>query len=147
MQRGRLKGEWCGGLYGTVALQNPYLRGYVLYRGGCAFVLRWAMKCSTAFISGYPSCIIVEIRGAIALTYWQILFSVVADPAIVGRFSCEGNDNESNIIDEILNKKQNRRMAVQVMSYFFLHHKNLKKTKDGIWGVTTRTVKSKKVCV
>ena len=65
-QRGRLKGEWCGGLYGAVALQNPCLRGYVLYRGGCAFVLRWAMKCHIAFISEYPS-IIVEIRGAIAL--------------------------------------------------------------------------------
>ena len=90
-QRGRLKGEWCGGLYGAVALQNRYLCGYVLYRGGCVFVLRWAMKCPTAFISGYPSCIIVEIRGAIALILWQILFSVVTDPAMVGRFSrlCE----------------------------------------------------------
>ena len=66
-RKGRLKGEWFGGLYGTVALQNPYLRGYVLYRGGYAFVLRWAMKCPTAFIGGYPSCIIVEIRGAIVL--------------------------------------------------------------------------------
>ena len=66
-QRGRLKGEWCGGLYGAVALQNPYLRGYVQYRGGCAFVLRRAIKCPTAFIGGYPSCIIVENRGAIAL--------------------------------------------------------------------------------
>ena len=26
-------------------------------------------------------------------------------------------------------------MAVQLMSHFFLHHKNLKKTKDGIWGM------------
>ena len=38
----------------------------VLYRGGCAFVLRRAMKCHTAFIGGYPSCTIVEIRGAVA---------------------------------------------------------------------------------
>ena len=63
---GRLKGEWCGGLYGAVALQNPCLREYVLYRGGCAFVLRQAMKCPTAFIGGYPSSIIVEIRSSIA---------------------------------------------------------------------------------
>ena len=66
-RKGRVKGEWYGGLYGAVALQNPYLRGYVLYRDGCALVLRRAMKCPTAFIGGYPSCIIVEIRGAIAL--------------------------------------------------------------------------------
>ena len=60
---------------------------------------------------------------------------------------CMGNDNESDKTNEILYKKQNRRMAVQLMSSFFLHHKNLKKTKDGIWGMTTRTMKSKKVCV
>ena len=29
----------------------------------------------------------------------------------------------------------------------FLHYKNLKKTKGGIWGMTTRTMKSMKVCV
>ena len=48
-------------------LQNPYLRGYVLYIGWCVFVLRRAVKCPIAFFGGYPSCIIVEIRGAIAL--------------------------------------------------------------------------------
>ena len=31
------------------------------------FVLRWIMKCSTAFIGGYRRCIIVEIHSAIAL--------------------------------------------------------------------------------
>ena len=66
-RRERLKGEWCGGLYGAIALQNPYVRGYVLYRGGCVFALRRAMKCPTTLIGGYPSCIIVEICGAIAL--------------------------------------------------------------------------------
>ena len=48
------------------------------------------MKCLTELIGGYPSCIIIEIHGAIALIYWQILFSVVTDPAMVGRFSCVG---------------------------------------------------------
>ena len=61
------KGEWCGRLYGAIALQNPYLCRYVLCRDGCVFVLRQAMKCSTAYISGYPNCIIAEIRGAAAL--------------------------------------------------------------------------------
>ena len=59
---------------------------------------------------------------------------------------CLGNDNENDKTDEILYKKQNRRMVVQLMSHFFLHHKNQKKTKDGIWGMTTRTMKSMKVC-
>ena len=55
-----------------------------------------------------------------------------------------GNNDESNETDEILYKKQNQRMAVQMMSHFFLHHKNLKKTKDSIWGMMTRTMKSMK---
>ena len=45
---------------------------------------------------------------------------------------CLGNDNESDKTDEILYKKKNWRIAVQLMSRFFLYHKNLKKTKDGI---------------
>ena len=49
-----------------------------------------------------------------------------------------GNDDENDKTDEILHKKQNQTMAVQLMSRFFLHHKNLKKTKDGIWGMTMR---------
>ena len=61
------RGEWCGGLYEAISLQNSYLHRYVLYRGGCVFVLRQAMKCPTTFIGGYPSCIITEIYGAIAL--------------------------------------------------------------------------------
>ena len=60
---------------------------------------------------------------------------------------CLGNDDKSNKTDEILYKKHNRRIEVQLMSCFFLHHKNLKKTKDGIWGMTTRTMKSMKVSV
>ena len=47
--------------------RDPYLHGYVLYRGGCVFVLRRAMKSPTVFIGGYPSCIITEIHGPIAL--------------------------------------------------------------------------------
>ena len=45
---------------------------------------------------------------------------------------CLGNDDENNKTNEILYKKQSWRMAVQLMSRFFLHHKNLKKTKDGM---------------
>ena len=58
-----------------------------------------------------------------------------------------GNDDKSDNTDEILYKKQNRRMAVQLMNRFFLHHKNLKKTKDGICGMMTSTMKSMKVCI
>ena len=39
---------------------------------------------------------------------------------------CLQNDDENDKINEILYKKQK--------SHFFLHYKNLKKTKDGIWG-------------
>ena len=46
------------------------------------------MKCPTAFISGYPSCIISEIRGNIELIWWRILFCVKADPAIACCFCC-----------------------------------------------------------
>ena len=60
---------------------------------------------------------------------------------------CLGNDDKSDKTDEILYKKQNQRMAVQLMSRFFLYHKSLKKTKDGIWGMMMRTMKSMKVCV
>ena len=45
---------------------------------------------------------------------------------------CLGNDDENDKTNEILYKKQNQRMTVQLMSSLFLHHKNLKKTKDGI---------------
>ena len=59
---------------------------------------------------------------------------------------CLENDNKNNKTDEIPYKKQNRRIAVQMMSRFSLHRKTLKKTKDGIWRITTRTMKSMKVC-
>ena len=36
---------------------------------------------------------------------------------------CLGNDNENDKTDEIPCKKQNRRMAVQLLSHFSLHHK------------------------
>ena len=58
-----------------------------------------------------------------------------------------GNDDENDKMDEILHKKKNQMMAVQLMSRYFLHHKNLKKTRDGIWGMMTRTMKSMKLCV
>ena len=45
---------------------------------------------------------------------------------------CLGNDDENDKTNEIPYKKQNRRMVVQLMSCFFLHHKDLKETKDGI---------------
>ena len=44
---------------------------------------------------------------------------------------CLVNDDEIDKTDEISYKKQNRRMKVQLMNCFSLHHKNLKKTKDG----------------
>ena len=66
-RKGEAKRRMVWRIYGAVVLQNPYPRGYVLYTGGCVFVLRRAMKFPTAFFGGYPSCIIVEIRGAIAL--------------------------------------------------------------------------------
>ena len=47
---------------------------------------------------------------------------------------CLGKDDKNDKTDGILYKKQNQRMAMQLMSRFFLHHKNLKKTKDGISG-------------
>ena len=66
-QRGRLKGEWCGGLYGAVALQNPYLCGYIVYRGGCAFVLRVGHEVSYRVYWRISKLYNVEIHGAIAL--------------------------------------------------------------------------------
>ena len=45
---------------------------------------------------------------------------------------CLGNNNRKDKMDKIPYKKQNRRMAVQLMSRFSLHHKNLKETKYGI---------------
>ena len=42
---------------------------------------------------------------------------------------CLGNDDESDKTNEIPYKKQNQRMAVQLMSRFFLNHKNLKETQ------------------
>ena len=48
------------------------------------------------------------------------------------KWSCLGNDNENDKTDKIPYKKQSRKMAVQLMNHFFLHHKNLKETKDGI---------------
>ena len=59
---------------------------------------------------------------------------------------CVGNDDEKGKAYEIPSKKQNWRVAVQLMSHFSLHHKNLRKTKDGIWRMTIRTMKSMKVC-
>ena len=50
---------------------------------------------------------------------------------------CLQNNDENDKTNEILYKKQK--------SHFSLHHKNLKKTKDGIWG-KTRTMKSMKLC-
>ena len=44
-----------------------------------------------------------------------------------------GNDEKNNKTDEIVCKKQILRMAVELMSHFFLHHKNLKKTKEGMY--------------
>ena len=61
------------------------------------------------------------------------------------KWLCLGNDNKNNVTNEIPYKKQNQRVAVQLMTRFFLHHKNLKETKDGIWRMTTRTMKSMKV--
>ena len=46
------------------------------------------MKCPTAFISRYLSCIISEIRGNIELIWWRILFCVKVDPAIACCFCC-----------------------------------------------------------
>ena len=34
-QREKLKGIEYGGVYGAVVLQDPRLRGYVVYGGGC----------------------------------------------------------------------------------------------------------------
>ena len=45
---------------------------------------------------------------------------------------CLGNNNVNNKSNEILYRKQNRRMAVQLMSCYFLHHKIRRKTKDSI---------------
>ena len=45
---------------------------------------------------------------------------------------CLGNDDENDKANEISYKKQNQRMAVQLISRFFLDCKNLKKTKDSI---------------
>ena len=59
---------------------------------------------------------------------------------------CVENDDENDKTDEILYKTQNWRMAVQLMSRFFLHNKNLKETRDGIWRMMKRTRKSMKVC-
>ena len=56
---------------------------------------------------------------------------------------CLGNDNKNDKTDEIPYKKQNPRMAVQLMSHFSLHHKHLMKTKkDGIWRMMMRIIKS-----
>ena len=61
------------------------------------------MKCPTAFISGYPSCIISEIRGNIELIWWRILFCFKADPAIACCFCCVSMYiRTSNIQDLIL---------------------------------------------
>ena len=48
------------------------------------------------------------------------------------KWLCLGNDNANDKTDKIPYKKQSRKMAVQLMKCFFLHHKNLKETKDGI---------------
>ena len=59
---------------------------------------------------------------------------------------CLRNDDKNDKTDEIPYKKQNSRMAVQLMSRFSLHHKNLMETKDGIWRMMVRIIKSMKVC-
>ena len=59
---------------------------------------------------------------------------------------CLGNDDKNDKTDEIPYKKQNPRMAVQLKSHFSLHHKNLMETKDGIWRMMMRIIKSMKVC-
>ena len=56
-----------------------------------------------------------------------------------------GKANENDKTNEIAYKKQNQRMAVELMSCFSLHHKNLKETKDSIWRMTMRMMKSMKV--
>ena len=40
-----IKGDWNGGVYGAVVLQNARQRGYVLYRGGCVLCRggRWSV--------------------------------------------------------------------------------------------------------
>ena len=43
-----------------------------------------------------------------------------------------GNYDKNDKTNEIFYKKQNQRLTVQPMSHFFLQHKNLKKTKDGM---------------
>ena len=45
------------------------------------------MKCPTAFISGYLSCIIPELHGGMGFIQWRILFCVIADPTIVCCFA------------------------------------------------------------
>ena len=52
------------------------------------------------------------------------------------------NDDENDKKDEILHKKKNQMLTVQLMSWYFLQHKNLKKTRDGIWGMTMIMMKS-----
>ena len=57
-----------------------------------------------------------------------------------------GNDDKNNKTNEIPYKKQNQTIAVQLMSRFFLHHKKSEEN-HGIWGMTTRMIKSMKLCV
>ena len=65
--------------------------------------------------------------------------SVTEDPLILASLKfeeeerlCLGNDDKNDRVDKILYKKQNRVVEVQLISCFFLHHNNLKKTKNGI---------------
>ena len=58
---------------------------------------------------------------------------------------CLGNDNKN---DKIVYKKQKQTIAVQMMAEpLLLASQNLKKTKGGIWGMTTRMMKSMKLCL
>ena len=45
---------------------------------------------------------------------------------------CLGNDDKNDKTDETPYKKQNQRIAAQLMSGLSLYHKNLKEIKDDI---------------
>ena len=74
-------------------------------------------------------------------SYWWYAFSCVARRQRVVPGEWRDWKNRWNSIQEAKSK-----MAVQLMSRFSLHHKNLKETKDGIWRMMTRTMKTMKVC-
>ena len=53
--------------YVKLSCYKTHIYTGLFYIQAGVFTLRGPMKCSTVFISGYPSCIIVEICGDIAL--------------------------------------------------------------------------------